>query len=158
MQRVSPYLYMTLGVCALGLAALSQAVQIRAPQFGYDSTGPGLFPIVASGMLIVSGAALSIRAWSGERPELDSEEAASQRAFDSLDFLVLVGGLVLGVVLFKTAGFIIAASVLFFATTLSFRSRHYVWNVIASVAFAVAVYLVFTQLLNVQLPPGILPI
>ena len=61
-------------------------------------------------------------------------------------------GVVLHVLLAERAGFIIAATVLFWCTARAFDDRHPMRDGIAALAISVASYVLFAQVLQLSLP------
>lgn len=157
-HRAWPYLAVTIGVTVLGLVALVEVQQITAVTLGYDRTGPRLFPALASLGLIVSGLALSVRAWRGDSPEPDEDEADWARPFDARDFAIALVGLVAAVVLLSTAGFIVAATGLFMTTAVALGDRRPLITLPVAAAFVLGTYLLFTRFLGLSLPGGIIPL
>ena len=157
-RRSLPYLMVTIGVALLGLAALIQVQQITTVTLGYDRMGPRLFPALASLGLILAGVTLSVRAWRGEAPEPDEDEADWARPFDVRDFALALAGLAAAAVLLRPTGFVVAATVLFMTTATALGDRRPWFTLPVAVLFVLATYLLFTRFLGLNLPQGIVPL
>lgn len=68
--------------------------------------------------------------------------------------LFITGGLALQLVLLHPLGFSIASGILFACTAGAFRKRNFALSLPIGIAFALAVYGVFDQLLKLNLPAG----
>lgn len=157
-RRSLSYLMVTIGVAVVGLAALILVDQITTVTLGYDRMGPRLFPALASLGLILAGVALSFRAWRGEVPEPDEDEADWARPFDVRDFAIALAGLVAAAALLLPAGFVVAATVLFVTTATALGDRRPWLTLPVAVLFVLATYLLFTGFLGLNLPQGIVPL
>lgn len=69
---------------------------------------------------------------------------------------IICAGFVIEIVLLKPLGFVLASTILFTAVSFAFGSRKIVRDVIIALVLSAAVYLLFTKMLNLQLPAGIL--
>lgn len=130
---------LSLGVLAAGSAAAA--------------IGPNFMPGLVSAGLIALGAWLLYEALSGGWRQRSEEEKAFQRA----PFLWVSAGLFAHLSLIGWAGFVIAGATLFVFVARGFGSRLFLRDLAAGVALALAVYLFFTQVLNVGLPAGWMP-
>lgn len=114
---------------------------------GQDSLGPRLFPALIGGGLILLGLAHF-------RPRAnDLEGHADVGHWPSL--LWMVGGLVLGVLIYKPVGFIPAAFVIFMLTARGFAAKWDWRHAVAALAVALIAFFGFTKGLGLNLPTGI---
>lgn len=124
------------------------------PPPAYGRVGPYLFPsLIAAGLCIV-GIALLVQAVRGSGPD---ETLPVSARLDGWAILLIGIGVVGQIALLKTAGFIIASSVLFVAVTAAFGSRRIVRDVVIAVALTGTAYVAFVHGLGLTLPSGILP-
>ena len=145
-----PELVLALGVLVLAGVIAYQLTQIRVAPI-YAKVGPRLFPgLVAAGLAAV-GLVLLREAWQGGLAS--DEERAPQ---DLRAGIWVAGGLLLQIVLYNRAGFIIAATVGFLAVATGFGSRRYLRDTAIAILLAVAIYLGFTRGLGLRLPTGLL--
>lgn len=125
----------------------------------YSRIGPRFFPYLVAGAALLCGALLLIEALRGRRSQPEEGEDVDLSVRDNLAPVLVIGiGLALGAVLMKPAGFVIAATIIFFAVALAFGGRNYLRIVAVGVTLSLISYLSFTRLLDLTLPAGILPI
>jgi putative tricarboxylic transport membrane protein len=140
---------LALFVLGLGLFVTVETALLRTGP-GYAAIGPKLFPwLVAAGLLLV-GAALLYEARAGT--------VAHPAGFD-LDLppaLMVTAGLVLQMILMRTAGFVIASTVLFVAVARALGSRRLVLDLAVGLVLCLAAYVAFTWGLGLSLPAGVL--
>lgn len=133
---------------ALGIAgAVIVWGALSAPAAGgYARVGPQAVPwLIGCAMLLLS-AATAFAAWRGDFPPREKQ--------DIPPMLWIGGGLVLQMLLLKPAGFSVATGLLFAATARAF-GRGPLWLTIpGGILFALAVWLVFSKGLSLNLPAG----
>ena len=106
----------------------------------------GVYPRLVLAGLVIFGLAALGRAW---RSAASSTDASSP----GLAPLGLVAtGVVLHLLLAERAGFIVAATVLFWCTARAFDNRHPVRDAVAALAISLASYVLFAQVLQLSLP------
>ena len=126
---------------------------------GYSPVGPGFFPLVVAGGLLLFGAMLLARttvkpdAYLGERAAEESEATHWPTVGLLLTVLVAYAYLLdpLGYV-FATALFFPAAAYVLGDTRVRYMAR----NVIIGLAVGAVVFFAFTEALGVRLPDGLL--
>jgi putative tricarboxylic transport membrane protein len=117
----------------------------------YSAYGPQIFPYLAIAALIAVALYMLWQTWAG-RPDAVKPES------DESDWTAVIAisvGLLSQVFLIERLGFVISAAILFFAVAWGFRSRKWLRDAIVAIILSLVTYLVFTRLLNLQLPPGI---
>ena len=152
-----------LGLVALGLFFAIETTEIKVAPI-YAKVGPTVFPWIVAGALIVLGVLFAVQAWrQGQRspspgpiPGQGYPATPPAPPSDWRALAVISAGLLLQVVLFRTLGFVITATILFMAVTFAFGSRQYLRNAVVAVLLAVVVYIGFTRGLRLQLPSGLL--
>ena len=137
------------GVLALGLGAAAVTATLPS-EGGYAGIGPNFFPALISGGLIVLGVWLGFEAFSGGW----RNRAPSADVFAPRPFLWVSAGLFAHMALIAWAGFVVAGIVLFICVARGFGSRRTVRDAAIGLVLALAVYLFFVKLLNVNLPAG----
>src|SRR5688572_6856788 len=105
----------------------------------------GAYPRLVLGGLIVFGLAMLIRLRKRDAVLRPSSFGAAPPAF-------VAPGAVLHLLLAERAGFVLAASVLFWCTARAFDHRHPVRDGIAAVAISLASYVLFARVLQLSLP------
>lgn len=133
----------------LGLVLAGGALAIGAG-FGYDRIGPRTMPYgVALGLLLLGGALLvpALR----RRPDTDVAMSAALQ-WRALGVLALAGALFL--LLAGRAGFILAASLLFWLVARAFGNHRPLRDAAAAVLLSIVVYVAFARGLGLALPSG----
>ena len=106
----------------------------------------GVYPRLVLAGLVIFGLAALGRAW---RSAASSTDASSP----GLAPLGLVAtGVVLHLLLAERAGFVVAATVLFWCTARAFDNRHPVRDAVAALAISLASYVLFARVLQLSLP------
>lgn len=144
------------GDTAVGIAALILAATIGwqttliPTNAIYAQVGPKVIPWMATAMLAVLGALLTLQ---GLRGGWEHEERGE---FDvwALGWLLL--GLVLNVGLIGVAGFIIASTLLFVCTALAFGSRKVARDTAIGFALALVTYVGFDRVLGYKIGSGLI--
>jgi putative tricarboxylic transport membrane protein len=136
---------------ALAILIAWNTFQMRIPP-SYARVGPEVFPYFAAAALAIVGVMVFLQALRGHPDRLvaDTEET------DWLALGTITLGFVFEILFIKSLGFILSSTVLFGAVSYAFGSRKYVRDIIVALLLTTGAYLVFTKLLNLQLPAGIL--
>ncbi|MGH6610058.1 MAG: tripartite tricarboxylate transporter TctB family protein [Burkholderiaceae bacterium] len=146
------------GVLALGLFALVTALRLPSAG-GYSGIGPNAIPIAVAGALAAVGVWLLIEAATGGWRNRVSDDAhqRGEHAFHLPAFAWVTAGLFAQMALIHTAGFVLAAAVLFICVARGFGSVRPARDALLGLALGLAVFLFFVKFLNVGLPAGVLP-
>jgi putative tricarboxylic transport membrane protein len=145
-------------VCTLLLAGVYfyATEQLPSLEIG-DPLGPKAFPRLLGVGLVITAVVLLVeilRARKSPKPAAPPDEASSRGA------QFIVGAAVLWTFLyflmFEALGYVLATSIYLLVLTSYFNRGKWVANVLTSVLFSLISYLMFTKLLGVNLPPGIL--
>ena len=116
-------LILSLGVLVFGLAAA--VVAWRLPEGGgYARIGPNFMPKLVSGGLILLGVWLLVERFTGgwREPVASDPAARGEHAFLPSAFVWVSAGLLAQMVLINSAGFVLAAAVLFACVARGFGS------------------------------------
>jgi putative tricarboxylic transport membrane protein len=146
-----------ISLCVLALGIFASVVAFRLPEAGgYARIGPNFMPKVVAGGLIVLGLWLLAECLTGGWRERvpDDPAARGEHAFCAGGFIWVSAGLFAQMALIHTAGFVLAAMVLFACVARGFGSRRWVRDGAIGLALGVAVFLFFVRFLNVNLPAG----
>jgi putative tricarboxylic transport membrane protein len=148
-------LILSLAVLALGIFATAVAFQLPEGG-GYARIGPNFMPKVVSAGLIVLGFWLLAEVFTGGWRERvpDDPEARDEHAFHVPAFAWVSAGLFAQMALIHSAGFAVAAMVLFALVARGFGSTRWARDLGIGLALGVVVYLFFVRFLNVNLPAG----
>jgi putative tricarboxylic transport membrane protein len=148
-------LVLSLGVLALGLGAAYVAFSLPETS-GYARVGPNFMPKVVSAGLVAMGAWLLAEVFTGGWREAvpDDPAARGEHAFSYAAFAWVSAGLFLQMALIHTAGFVVAAMVLFACVARGFGSTRIARDLAMGLVLGLGVFLFFVKFLNVNLPAG----
>ena len=140
-------------IAALVLIVLSATFlvgvfDIRSPK-GLDPAGPRFFPLLVTTAWLVFSIGYLIEGLRAPKIKTDSDRSW----FEPVAVSAL---LILYALLVVPLGYVIATALLFFAAARVLGSRQLVRDAVVAVVLAVAVYVAFTQFLDISLPEGVL--
>jgi len=137
-------------VIAAALAVIAVVIfwQTRAmPATAMQSqVGPTTMPYVVAAGLFLLAVGTAVSAFRHGLPEREADRVGPM--------LWIIGGLVLQMLLLKTAGFAIATGLLFAFSARGFGRGPLWFTIPLGIVIAFAIYLVFAGLLNLSLPAG----
>ncbi len=148
-------LIISLGVLALGIAA--SVLAFRLPEAGgYARIGPNFTPKVVSGGLVLLGVWLLAEVFTGGWRERVPDDAVErgEHDFHLGAFAWVSGGLLAQMALIHSAGFVLAAMVLYGCVARGFGSARLARDLGIGLLLGLAVFLFFVKFLNVNLPAG----
>ena len=96
--RNTPELLLGLGIACLGIFICTEAAGIRVTPV-YAKFGPAVFPWIIGGLLALAGAIIGWQSWRSAPPALPRIEYAG--------VVAIAAGLLLEILLFERAGFIV---------------------------------------------------
>ena len=147
-------LALSLALLALGAFVLGVAGRMPATG-GFSGVGPGAMPtIVGVGLVGVGLWLLGERLTGGWRKAEPEPTARGEHAFHGAGFAWVSAALAAQMLLISTAGFVIAATALFAGVARGFGSRRPLRDALLGLAVALAIFVFFVHLLNVNLPAG----
>ena len=153
MRRANAEVALSAGVLGLGIAAAAVTATLPA-EGGYARIGPNFVPALVSAGLILLGAWLLREALAGGW----RHAPAHPQTFQPAPFAWVSAGLFAHMALVAWAGFVLAGTVLFVLVARGFGSRRLLRDLAVGIALALGVFLFFTQVLNVALPAGWMPL
>jgi putative tricarboxylic transport membrane protein len=127
-----------------------------------DPLGPKAFPRMLGVLLLLGALMLFFEILRGRRndkqPGVKSDgESAAQWAAHHWMVLAVAAWTALYFVGFEPVGYVLSTAAYLLGLTFYFNRGRRLMNVLTSTLFALLSYLMFTKLLGVNLPPGILP-
>ena len=111
----------------------------------------GAYPRLVLVGLVLLGLAALLRAWRSETSSAVAPSAVASSA-GAAPLALVATGVVLHRFLAERAGFVIAATVLFWCTARAFDHRHPVRDAVAALAISLASYVLFARVLQLSLP------
>lgn len=156
----------TTGLALVGLGALAMYGGSRLPPMPGQDIGPSVFPMLVGGGLALCGALIALGIGHSYEAEAEAELASLQGTepqaeaerprFFGLRALIPVGLLLFYVVASETLGFVPIAILMIVTMALSLGAN---WKHGLALALVMApvIHLLFSKLLRVPLPIGILP-
>lgn len=137
-------------VAVIGVIVLVQSLQMSFYSEGVP--GPGFFPALLSGALIVLGVACTVTRLLGAHDTADRFELPSQgQARRSLS---LWGAVLVATLFIEALGFPLAMLLLVAVILLVIEGRRGLGSVVTIIAIPVLAWLLFAELLQVPLPAG----
>jgi putative tricarboxylic transport membrane protein len=121
---------------------------IRSPK-GLDPAGPRFFPLLVTTAWLLLSLGYLVEGLRSPR----SKDQGDRSWFEPV---ALSGLLVLYAFLVVPLGYMLATALLFFVAARVLGSRQVARDAIVAVVMAVAVYIAFTQFLDISLPEGVL--
>jgi putative tricarboxylic transport membrane protein len=132
------------------LIAYSTSQMKIAPS--YAKVGPQVFPYIAALALAATGAFFIFQTLTGKHDRMIPDtDQTDWRAIGAIS-----AGFLFEILFIESLGFILASTVLFMSVSFAFGSRRFVRDGITALVLSTSAYLIFTKLLNLQLPAGIL--
>jgi putative tricarboxylic transport membrane protein len=145
------------GLAVAGVVVLVDALRLSNNVTGVDPLGPKPVPVVVGGALIVLAGLLAVAVARGNLGEAEAGEDIDLHAkTDIKTVLMLVGVFAANIALIDLLGWVISGSLLFYGLVIVLGSRHFIRDLVISVALALATFYGFAIGLGVGLPAGIL--
>ena len=164
MKTIKPEVWLAICVIIGAIIYLTADLQMQVTTMG-DALGPRAFPAMIGCGLLIAGVLLLFEAHAKKNaavvdkpldPDAPAPLTMKERVRQSVTLVTMVAWTALYYSVFEPVGYLVA-TVVFLGGLLSYFHRgHYLTNVLTSVGFSLVVYLVFSHLLNVPLPAGIL--
>ena len=146
-------------VCILLLATVYfyATEQIFAYEFG-DPLGPKAFPRLLGVCLLITAALLFMEMWRSPKTQPSTK---ADRTRGDKRYWWVVGAVVIWTAIYFKAfvplGYLLSTSIYLLVLMAYFNRGRWAANVLTSVLFCVISYLLFTKVLGVTLPHGVLP-
>jgi putative tricarboxylic transport membrane protein len=120
-------------------------------QSGYAGLSPRFLPTVVTVGLAMCGLLLIFRSETIQTlPSEKSTAVDSEDRFKRL--MIIIAGLVAHILLIGSLGFVLAGALLLATTAKAYGSAHLIRNAFLGLAISLSIWLVFTQLLGLNLP------
>ena len=152
------------GLFAIGAGYLAAAVLISEPEGGYAAVGPRVFPIAVGIALVAVALWTAFRAQGAagapsSRPAKAQAAPAPDAASTAADWRAAAPSALLFlayIALLEPLGYLLATTAFIALEARLLGSRRWGRDVLAALAVAVSVYALFSLLLGLRLPAGLL--
>jgi len=159
MRALRADLYLAIAIIVVAAIYLHADAGLRTANIG-DPLGPKAFPALVGGGLILSALLLLLETWSKRRALEDTR--VEPRSKDEKHLILIMLAMVvwsgLYYFVFEMLGYLIATPLFLLGLLSYFNKSRHVTNLLVALGFTAAVYLLFSILLGVPLPPGPLPL
>ena len=141
----------------VGVVVLVDALSLHTTYSQGDPVGPKALPLIVSTLLLACSALLVVDVLRGGRGEAEEGEDIDLTAPTEWRVVVpLVAVFLANVLLVDTLGWVLSGTMLFWGTVWSLGSRHYVRDLVVSLALSLATFYGFFAGLGILLPAGLL--
>ncbi|SDE79623.1 putative tricarboxylic transport membrane protein [Bhargavaea beijingensis] len=138
----------------IAIAALYLFGAFRIPSYPYAIVDADVLPKTLGVLLIV----LSIFLFFAKDSETEEQKKRRDIPKREIGMLLGVAGLILAyILLLEVIGFVLTTALFIFFCSFFLGYRNHVANGITAVVFPLVLYFMFTELLSITLPSGILP-
>lgn len=141
-------------IVLLVIATVYLLLAYQLPSYPYTNVDADVIPKVLGWLLVI----LSIFLFISRDSETEEQKDSRKIPKKEIGILIAVGGFILAyILLLEVIGFVLVTALFIFFCTWFLGYKKFVTNGIVSILFPVGLYLMFTELLNISLPSGILP-
>ena len=151
------------GEFSLGLVLLILGVVVLLDGLGQpESTsasgiGAGLFPTIIGVVLIFISVMLIIEVLRGRRGEPEDDEGDIDTSkLAAWQLLLTIGAVIFFMLTIEVIGYILSSAVTFWAVAFAMGARRHIRSGAIALILSLAIYLLFTQVLRIDLPTGML--
>lgn len=145
------------GLAVGGVIVLIDALRLSNNVTGTDPLGPKPVPVFVAILLIVLAGFLAIATARGNVGEAEAGEDVDLHSHADLKtVLLLVAVFTANIFLIDILGWVISGALLFYGCTIVLGSRHFIRDLVISVALSLGTFYGFAIGLGVGLPAGIL--
>lgn len=151
----------SLAFVVLGIAVLIGAAIYPTPEVVFDAIGPMGFPFVLGAFLVIAGAIVSIRTIVGLRRDgvwavAEGTEDEPEHPSSTWRAPAIIAGSFVYLALLEPVGFLIMTPVALYFSLVAMGYRTWTWRLIVSIGFTLVSFVVFSLVLRVPLPNGVL--
>jgi putative tricarboxylic transport membrane protein len=148
--------FIAVAILGIGVVVLLDGLH-QVASTSASGVGAGFVPKVVGVLLIALALALMVQVARGSLGQPDEAEGdVDVRSTRWVPLAVCVAAVVIFIVGVEPLGYVIVSSVVFWLTAWALGARHVVHTAVIGVVLSVVIYLSFTRLLDISLPPGVL--
>lgn len=146
----------TVAIAAAGVTVLVDGL-LQKPSMSASGVGADFLPKIIGPLLIVLAIALAVQLFRGKYGEPEQAEGdVDLRTTQWIPLVVSVAALVIFVFAVEPVGYIITTTVVFWIIAWAMGARKYLTSLLIGFILATVIYFVFTRLLSIHLPGGVL--
>jgi hypothetical protein len=141
------------GAIVLAIGAILAIEAYKLPYMVENVPGPGFLPLWLAGSILLAGATITLKALRGtlrDLPDISWPDAWGWR-----QVLVMIGSLAVALLVLTKLGFLVTTALFMAIVIYSLGGRSWPILVLAPIAAAGILYLVFAVWLDVPLPQGL---
>lgn len=140
-----------------GSVSLWQASTLTTNAATQGPLGSGVMPAAVGLILVGCGMALTVDVYRGGRGEVEGgEDIDLDTPSDWRAFVGVAGAFLCNAVLIESLGWPISGAILFWGAATALGNRHFLRNVVLSLALSFGSYFLFVELMRIHLPAGVL--
>lgn len=150
------------GVCAFlalvgALVIVDATTRIGSAINSADPIGPKAVPILLGVLLLTVAAVYAVDVFRGGAGEPEAgEDVDLSTPIDWRTVLLLIGAFLVNAVLIDRLGWVISGTILYWGSAYALGNRHYIRNLLISIALSLITFYAFAIGLGVDLPAGVL--
>jgi len=143
-------------VILLGFTLLYSYGSLRLKLGSFKYPGPGLFPVVIGGLLVVCSIFYLVRAFRARPPGAANADAAMGKEMNYRVIIGIVACTILYPFILEMLKFVISTTMVAFVMLFLLKPQRAVFSFLLALGMAIVSFLVFYRLLGVALPSGFL--
>lgn len=129
------------------------AISLGYPPSNHGVPGPGMFPILIAGLILISALTLALLTL---RMPKEKDTQIDLKSKNVLNVYITMAGLIVYAITFPLIGFIVTTSVMLVLYIKWFGKRPWWKCILISLLFTVAIFFLFGSVLNVPMRFGLL--
>jgi len=142
-----------LSIFLMAISVIYLILSIRLPSYQYVPVDSDIIPIALGVLLLL----LSIVLFFTKDQDKDKDKKINFKKKDLLNLIGIFFLILFYILLLETIGFLIVTILFIFSCSVLLGYRNHITNIIVSIVIPLSFYLLFTNLLQIRLPQGIIP-
>lgn len=129
------------------------AISLGYPPSNHGVPGPGMFPILIAGLILISALTLALLTL---RMPKEKDTQIDLKSKNVLNVYITMAGLIVYAITFPLIGFIVTSSIMLTLYIKWFGKRSWWKCILIGVLFSIGIFLLFGSVLNVPMRFGLL--
>ncbi|ADY13544.1 tripartite tricarboxylate transporter TctB family protein [Sphaerochaeta globosa] len=129
------------------------AISLGYPPSNHGVPGPGMFPILIAGLILISALTLALLTL---RMPKEKDTEIDLKSKNVLNVYITMAGLIVYAITFPLIGFIVTSSIMLTLYIKWFGKRSWWKCILIGVLFSIGIFLLFGSVLNVPMRFGLL--